>query len=385
LFDYHGSGVMPGRTWPIAPDPESLRRRWHALVHAPADAKARLFHNHLRNDLPGDKHLIKVVREGLPGFPANPVPVADDRAPCLDPVPYALRSFDRQFIIPDNRLINQPNPGLWSAHSPRQIYLTTVTRTAPESGPAITFTALVPDMDHYNGRGGRVFPLWADRDATRPNLPPALLEALSRRLRVAVAPEDVFAYLAAIAAHPAYGERFRRDLVQPGLHIPLTADPELFARAVALGRAVLHLHTFGARLPGHAPPPRADPVAVAVPALVDSISHDPEARRLHLGAGHIDDVSAEVWHYQVSGKRVLRQFFNYRRRTRERPLIGTRRPPSPLAAIAPERWLPAYTAELLAVIRVLDALVALEPQQRDVLLAVCDGPQIAARELPAAR
>src|SRR6185503_14099523 len=28
FFNYNGSGVMPGRTWVIAPDADSLKRRW---------------------------------------------------------------------------------------------------------------------------------------------------------------------------------------------------------------------------------------------------------------------------------------------------------------------------------------------------------------------
>jgi predicted helicase len=43
LFVYNGSGVMPGRTWIIAPDIESLEQRWQKLVKAPADQKETLF------------------------------------------------------------------------------------------------------------------------------------------------------------------------------------------------------------------------------------------------------------------------------------------------------------------------------------------------------
>ena len=41
------------------------------------------------------------------------------------------------------------------------------------------------------------------------------------------------AYLAAVMAHPAFTARFKADLIQPGLHVPLTADAKLFAEAVA--------------------------------------------------------------------------------------------------------------------------------------------------------
>ena len=40
---------------------------------------------------------------------------------------------------------------------------------------------------------------------------------------------------------------FARNLKQPGLRIPLTADRGLFDEAVAIGREVIWLHTFGDR------------------------------------------------------------------------------------------------------------------------------------------
>ena len=49
LFAYNGSGVMPGRTWVIAPDVASLARRWARLVgERDAARKEVLFHPHLR-------------------------------------------------------------------------------------------------------------------------------------------------------------------------------------------------------------------------------------------------------------------------------------------------------------------------------------------------
>lgn len=55
-----GSGVMPGRTWIIAPDEASLKQRWKRLVDEPnAEKRAALFHPHLRDDKPGDRHIGK--------------------------------------------------------------------------------------------------------------------------------------------------------------------------------------------------------------------------------------------------------------------------------------------------------------------------------------
>ena len=161
---------------------------------------------------------------------------------------YGYRSFDRQWIIPDSRVINQPNPELWRAHSEKQVYLTALDRTFPDLGPGSDVHGLIPDLHHYKGSfGGRVFPLWRDAAATTPNVPPKLLEFLATKYKSPVTAEDFLAYLAGVAANPAYTARFQKDLAQPGLRIPITAQPKLFAKAVELGRRVIWLHTFGER------------------------------------------------------------------------------------------------------------------------------------------
>ncbi len=268
---------------------------------------------------------------------------------------------------------------------------------SPSEGPALTFTTLMPDLHHYNGRGGRVFPLWRDNAASVANLPPELLGFLAKKLKAPVTAEDFLAYLAAVAANPAYTSRFQVNLKQPGLRIPLTAKPKLFAEAAELGRSVIWLHAFGERFadaksgrpagPPRLPKERAPriPKDGAIPAeperMPDDIEYDASKQRLLVGLGFIDNVSAEVWHYEVSGKQVLLQWFSYRKKNRERPIIGDRRPPSKLGEIQPDGWLAEYTTELLNVIHVLGRLVEMEPIQAKLLEQICSGPTIPQSEL----
>lgn len=150
LFSKSFLGVMPGRTWVIAPDVDSLLRRWSALTRERnADRKELLFHPHIRRGKPGDKHLKKTISKGLTGHVARLPAVIHDHGQCISPTRYGFRSFDRQWIIPDARLINQPSPTLWDIYSARQIHLTALKKAAPSSGPAISFTSLIPDHDHY--------------------------------------------------------------------------------------------------------------------------------------------------------------------------------------------------------------------------------------------
>jgi len=391
LFAYNGAGVQPKRVWVIAPDAESLESRWEKLIHAPAEKKEELFHATLRGGKPADRHIRSVVRIPLPGCELRSLPIIDEKGPCPTPVRYAFRSFNRQWIIPDPRVITQPNADLWRSYSDNQVYLTALMAHSPASGPAITFSGLIPDLHHYKGSfGGRVFPLWRDAAAVTPNLPPNLLGFLARKLKTTAMPEDFLAYLAAVAANPAYTARFQKDLAQPGLRIPLTARPKLFTQAVELGRRVIWLHTFGERYadakanrpagPPRLPKDRAPriPRNGAIPddpeAMPDEIDYDETKRRLLVGKGFIDNVPPAVWRYEVSGKHVLTQWFSYRKKNRERPIIGDRRPPSKLGDIQPDHWLAEYTTELLNVLHVLALLVELEPAQAKLLEKICAGP-----------
>lgn len=392
LFDYNGSGVMPGRTWVVAPDRETLEERWNVLrSETNVERKQKLFHPHLRGGRPGDKHIHKLLRKGLFGHEFRGGRVASDTEPAVRPTRYGHRSFDRQWLIPDARLINQPNPKLWELYSNEQVYMTAPHDREPTDGPALTFAAVVPDLHHYNGRGGRVFPLWQDR-AGGSNVKTPLLAELTKVLGVAVSGPDLMAYLGGVMAHPAYTIRFQSDLVQPGLRVPVTADASLFAEAVEVGKEVVWLHCFGDRFADTAEgrskgPPRMPkgqgPVIVeegAIPAsptrFPDRMAYNPELRRLEIGNGFIDNVSAAVWEYQVSGKQILPQWFSYRRLDRARPIIGNRRAPSPLQDIQPEAWLVEYTTELMNLLHVLGRLVALEGRQAELLARICESDLI---------
>jgi hypothetical protein len=154
FFVYNGSGVMPGRTWVIAPDTESLGWRWDALTQENnPERKELLFHPHMPRGELGDRHTTKIPSESLYGHEARMTSVAWDKGPVVSPIRYGFRSFDRQWIIPDYRLLNRPNPRIWENHSRRQVHLTAPHDRTPTNGPALTFAALIPDLHHYHGRG----------------------------------------------------------------------------------------------------------------------------------------------------------------------------------------------------------------------------------------
>jgi hypothetical protein len=383
LFAWSGPGVKPGRTWVISPDEATLHARWKSLQReVNNERKQRLFHPQLRQGNLASRHIDKVVHENLGAWTTRAVSVKEDTETLVAPVRYPFRSFDRQWIPPDHRLLDDGRPKLWGTASDNQLFLTGIESASPRSGPSLSFTGQVPDLDHYHGRGGRVYPLWRNAEASVSNIKPSLLAHLSLAYGRTITPDDVMAYIAGVMAHPAFTARFRADLVRPGLRLPITAEADRFERAAALGREVIWLHTYGERMVDEdagrpqGPPrlandgptiPREGTIPSTPEDYPNELRYDAAARRLFVGKGYIENASQAMVDYDVSGMNVLTQWFSYRKKDRRRPIIGDRRPPSPLSDIQPDHWLAEYTSDLLDLLHVLGRLVALEPAQAEVL------------------
>lgn len=375
-------GVKPNRTWVYAPDQESLTARWQLLVSAATEEKPGLFAESR------DANLFK-VNPPLCGSRHRSYPFAEESGPPPELLCVGYRSFDRQWLIPDARLIATPRPPLWAVLGASQLFATEQHANPISSGPALVFTHLLPDMDHFMGHhGGRVLPLYRDSEATAPNIAPGLLALLGRVLRLPVAAPDMLAYIAAVAAHPGYTAQFADELKTPGIRIPITRDRALWGQAVDIGRELLWLHTYGERyVDAKAGRPRRAPrldtdrpkVQVTIPdtedGMPDKITYDEETSTLHIGAGRISPVPPGVWNYQVSGMWVVKHWFGYRKKNPS----GNRK--SELAHVVAKTWKPAVTTELLDLLNVLGRCVALELRQSELLCSVMDAPLITVTDL----
>ncbi len=97
-----------------------------------------------------------------------------------------------------------------------------------------------------------------------------------------------------------------------------------------------------------------------------------------MGAGRITPVEPNVWAYEVSGMRVVKRWFDRRKKDPD----GRRS--SPLDALVPTTWDPAWTTELLELLNVLTLLVDLEPAQADLLARIAAGPLVTVADLTTA-
>ena len=390
LFPVTSPGVKANRGWVFAPRATTLFERWTRLAAAG----------------PGMSNLLKITRDRttnsnprpLPGYPPRGR-LSSDHTPAGDPTLVCYRSFDRQFLLPDSRVIDFARPPLWSAAvADGQIFLVEQHAEQIATGPGVVAAALMPDMHCFNNRGGRTLPTRHISGGTV--IPAPLRAALAAALGLEkVDGDDVVAYVAAVVAHPGYTGRFAEQLETPGIRVPLTIDPTLWQEAVELGRRVLWLHTYGER---HVDPSAGRPaggVADAapqkvknldgVPATIEgmpsTISHssDTRSRRveedgedtLYLDGARFAPVPAAVWRYDVGGRPVVKSWFDYRRRE------PAGRRSSPLDDVNATTWTKADSDELIRLLGVLGGLVELEPREAELLDAVRAGPLLSLEQL----
>jgi hypothetical protein len=378
IFPWQHSGVQFKRTWPIAHDSSILNARWHSLFSSVNMAAAFKETRDRKVNCEYPHHLAERTLTALS--------MTHSDTPHPEIIRYGYRSFDRQWCFMDNRLGDYLRPVLSFAHSERQLYFASIFTQPLGNGPALTLSAAIPDLHYFSGRGAKdIFPLYRNAAATLPNILPGLLEILSAEYGQPVSAEDFVAYTYAVLAHLGFTSRFHTELASKEIRLPLTRDVTLFARAIATGRRLIWLHSYGERLtPGGA---RCGEIPTGVARCVRAVPGAPEGyptnfsyndatQTLHVGTGEFTPVSYDVFSFEVSGLKVVQSWLKYRMKG------GAGRRSSPLDDIRPERWTAEFTTELLKLLWILEATLAGHPAQDQLLEDILSGSLFLAEKLP---
>lgn len=379
LMPWQHSGVQLKRTWPIGPDVRTLERRWQGLLSA--NDRGVAFHES------GDRIINGTYRVALTkDCDSTPISQLLHDAPMPRARRYAYRSFDRQYVIADGRLMSRPRPDLWRAHSEKQVYLTSLLTKFLGTGPSLMACAAIPDLDHFSGRGAKdTVPLYRLADASEPNILPGLLESLGKKYSKAVTPEDFLAYVYGVLAQPSFTSRFAKELETRELRVPITKDAALFEQLRAVGAHLLWLHTYGERFRpkgkqrGSIPRGKTK-CTKAVPGDADgypeSFEYNATTNTLNVGDGRFTPVSQEVYEFEVSGLKVVQSWLKYRMKN------GAGKNSSPLNHIHPSCWTGQFTTELLELLWILEATVDGYPGQAKLLEEVTNSDLFHSDELP---
>jgi Type ISP C-terminal specificity domain len=344
LFPWQLSGAQLKRTWPIGVTPEVLRARWRHLLALPEVERRAAFGPTRDRDLdwsPPDLLDAETRLLPLAGLGRD--------ADCPEPVRYAYRAFDRHWVLPDARLGDFMRPRLWRTAGPRQVFLTSMLTNVLGPGPAVVATRCVPDLDHFRGSFGArgVIPLWLDAGGSRPNACEAWFDRLSERYGRGVSAPELLAYCYAVLSAPSYTRRFAEELRTPGPRVPLTHDHLTFRRGVTLGEELLAIHTYQRVTPGRARVTRE--VGARYPS---TYQYNTPQEQLVLGEACVGPVSQDTWAYAVSGYRVVNGWLRRRVQRRGKSLLD---------AIAPAQWDAGLTGELLELLWLVEATLAMGP------------------------
>ena len=221
--------------------------------------------------------------------------------------------------------------------------------------------------------------MYRDRSAREPNLPAGLLNTLGGAFDSPVTVENLVAYVHALLGTGAFSERFADELAEMAgpVHFPITSDPDLFTRAMDLGRDLLWYHTWGERFQPEGRPtlPEGNTLQLSpIHGYPDKFRYIPGKQILEIGTGRSGPVSQEVWDFEVSGLKVLRSWLGYRMANRKG------RKSSPLDDIRPRTW--TFTDELLHLITILQHTVDVTPTAAQLLDEIVSGPLLLATDLP---
>ena len=378
IFPWQENGMQFKRTWPIGENIEVLEERWKVFLKS--SKKNMLFKEtrdrKITKDYPSLSDSIKRLRP-LVNLPIN--------TPMPSPSIIAYRSFDRHYAIIDNRFGDFLRPTLQSAHSEKQIYITSLLTHILGEGPSTVATSLLPDLDHFRGSFGakHVIPLWRDIKAKDANITRGILNKINIDFSIQINPKDLFAYCYAILATPHYAQKFWDELTIPGPRIPITKDKDLFEQSAALGRKLLWLHTYGERFVpegyrvGKLPAGQAL-CKVGTPSTPeeypDNFSYSYSEQELYVGKGVFENVRPEVWEFSVSGFEVIKSWLGYRMRNR------SGRSSSPLDDIRPRNW--EFDEEMLDLLWVLDHTIDLLPEMKQNLERILESELFTSKDFP---
>ncbi len=383
LFPYHtaGAGAVFYRTWPIGETEKVLAARWEKLCEAPANERKLLFKESR------DRKIMHVVNNpDLPGYGQPAIHDVKPSTPMPQCIRYGFRTLDRQFAYFDFRLGDYIRPTLYKLAGPNQIFLVAPNSLVPSVGPCIVVSECISDQHFFRGSfGGRdVIPLYRDAAGTQPNVTTGILEKLGHAYGAKPSAEDLAAYVYALLGGQSYTKRFWNELETPGPRVPLTNDGDTFCEVAKLGRRLIWLHTYAERFRGKGQGEEVSQGAARIikglssnPAhYPDHYAYDEKVHEIVLGSGRFGPVKPDVWQFEVSGLKVVQSWLGYRMKKR----AGKKS--SPLDDIRPERWTPKMSDELLELLWVLEATLAMEPQLAAALDKVVSGPCIAVSDLP---
>ena len=163
---------------------------------------------------------------------------------------------------------------------------------------------LYPDANKHD-----LFSLTDKKQKKRPNLSSKIVDGLKKQFKKAPKPEEIFYYVYSVLYSNTYRTKYSEFLKIDFPRIPFTKNYELFNTMSELGKVLVNLHLLKSiSKPISKFPIKGD-------ALVEKLKYEEKEERVYInGEQYFENVSNEIWEYQIGGYQVCRKWLKDRKK-----------------------------------------------------------------------
>ena len=158
---------------------------------------------------------------------------------------------------------------------------------------------------------------YGDKDKI-PNIDKTVYEKLNKTYKKKLTPEEILHYIYAVFYSNIYREKYAEFLKIDFPCVPFTADYKVFSKMADLGKQLTDLHLMKSDLLDK---PVAKYQGRSDNDKIEKIVYSPEEQRIYINKEkYFDNVSPELWNYQIGGYQVLQKYLKDRKdRTMDDP------------------------------------------------------------------
>ncbi|NIA29220.1 MAG: N-6 DNA methylase [Actinobacteria bacterium] len=198
------------------------------------------------------------------------------------------------------------------------------------SGAGISYIGplyLYPEKEKSKSKAGStmmmVFEPRAKYVSRRPNIDAKIYQQLKETYSKEPSPEEILYYIYGIFYSNTYRRKYAEFLKIDFPRVPFTANFEVFGKVAAYGKQLADLHLFKSKTLDH---PISKYHGSGDNDRIEKIKYDENANCIYINNGkYFDDVTPELWNYQIGGYRVLHKYLKDRKgRMMEAPRLYSR-------------------------------------------------------------
>jgi predicted helicase len=151
---------------------------------------------------------------------------------------------------------------------------------------------------------------YGDKDRV-PNIDKAFYEKLNKAYKRKLTPEEILYYVYAVLYSNAYREKYAEFLKIDFPRLPFTSDHKLFQQLAKLGNQLVDLHLMKSE---YLNKPVTKYEGGGDNDKNEKVSYSEKEHRIYINKNkYFDNITSELWNYQIGGYQVLQKYLKDRK------------------------------------------------------------------------